>query len=134
METLRVGQFVEIKRIVADADVDRFAEATGDRNPVHLDEDFAKTTRFGGRIAHGMLVASYISAAIASDLPGPGSIYMGQTLKFVLPVRIGDTITVRLEVIEVIREKSRARLSTVCRNQAGETVLEGEALVLVPSA
>jgi 3-hydroxybutyryl-CoA dehydratase len=134
IDALRVGMHVERTRLVTEADVKRFADATGDQNPVHLDEAFAATTRFGGRIAHGLLVAGHISAAIAADLPGPGSIYLGQTLKFVHPVKLGDEITVRLEVIEVVQEKARARLTTICRNQAGEVVIEGEATVLVPKA
>jgi acyl dehydratase len=100
---------------------------------VHLDEEYARTTRFGGTIAHGMFVASLISTALALDLPGPGTIYLGQTLRFVRPVRVGDAVTVRLEVLETIPDKNRARLRTTCLNDAGETVIEGEATVLVPA-
>jgi acyl dehydratase len=131
-ESLVVGQSVEVPTVVTAHIVELFAEATGDRNPVHLDEEFAAKSRFGGRIAHGMLTAGFVSAAIASKLPGPGSIYMGQTLRFTKPVKLGDTVTVKLEVIEIIAEKKRVRLSTVCRNQNGETVMEGEATVMVP--
>lgn len=131
---LVVGATAERRRRVSEEDIVAFAEATGDRNPVHLDEVFARNTRFGGRIAHGMLVASFISAVLADELPGPGTIYLGQSLRFITPVRIGDEITTRVEVLEIISEKSRARLSTVCRNQDGITVLEGEATVLLPSA
>lgn len=132
IESLVVGQSVEVPTVVTAHMVELFAEATGDRNPVHLDEEFAAKTKFGGRIAHGMLTAGFVSAAIASKLPGPGSIYMGQTLRFTRPVKLGDTVTVKLEVIEIIAEKKRVRLSTVCTNQNGETVMEGEATVMVP--
>ena len=132
IESLVVGQSVEVPTVVTAQMVELFAEATGDRNPVHLDEEFAAKTKFGGRIAHGMLTAGFVSAAIASTLPGPGSIYMGQTLRFTRPVKLGDTVTVKLEVIEIIAEKKRVRLSTVCTNQNGETVMEGEATVMVP--
>lgn len=132
IESLVVGQSVEVPTVVTAHMVELFAEATGDRNPVHLDEEFAAKTKFGGRIAHGMLTAGFVSAAIASKLPGPGSIYMGQTLRFTRPVKLGDTVTVKLEVIEIMAEKKRVRLSTVCTNQNGETVMEGEATVMVP--
>lgn len=132
IESLIIGQSVEVPTVVTAHMVELFAEATGDRNPVHLDEEFAAKTKFGGRIAHGMLTAGFVSAAIASKLPGPGSIYMGQTLRFTRPVRLGDTVTVKLEVIEIVAEKKRVRLSTVCTNQNGETVMEGEATVMVP--
>ena len=89
---------------------------------------------FGGRIAHGMLVASLISAAIAMKLPGPGSIYMSQSLRFTRPVRIGDTVTARVEVLELIAEKSRVRVKTECRNQSGDVVITGEAMLFVPAA
>jgi 3-hydroxybutyryl-CoA dehydratase len=132
IESLSPGVSVETSTTITAREIDLFAEATGDRNPVHLDEEFAATTQFGGRIAHGMLTAGLVSAAIASKLPGPGSIYLGQTLRFTKPVRLGDTVTVRLEVIEVITAKRRVRLATTCTNQNGETVLDGEATVMVP--
>ena len=131
-EDITVGQTAEYSKRITDADVMMFAEVTGDFNPVHTDEEAAAKTRFGGRIAHGMLSAGLISAAIASKLPGPGSIYLGQTLKFTAPVRLGDTVTTTLEVIELL-SKNRVRLSTTCRNQKGETVVEGEATVMVVS-
>ena len=131
-DSLAVGQSVTVPTVVTARIVELFAEATGDKNPVHLDEEFAARSRFGGRIAHGMLTAGFVSAAIASRLPGPGSIYMGQTLRFTKPVKLGDTVTVKLEVVEIIPEKKRVRLSTVCTNQKGETVMEGEATVMVP--
>jgi acyl dehydratase len=132
LETLAMGQTAEQSTTITSRHVELFAEATGDRNPVHLDEDAAARTQFGGRIAHGMLTAGLVSAAIASRLPGPGSIYLGQTLRFTKPVRIGDTVTVKLEVIEKIPAKRRVRLATTCTNQKGETVMDGEATVMVP--
>lgn len=129
---LAVGQSAEMTKTVMEDDITAFAKVSGDYNPVHLDEEAARKTMFGGRIAHGMLGASVISAAIAMKLPGPGSIYLGQTLRFTKPVRIGDTVTARIEVVEVIAPKKRVRLATTCRNQNGEVVIDGEATVMVP--
>lgn len=129
-EELVVGQTAEYSKTVTDDDVMSFAKVTGDFNPVHVDEEAAAKTRFGGRIAHGMLSAGFVSAAIANRLPGSGSIYIGQTLRFTAPVRIEDTITVTLTVTELL-SKNRVKLSTICRNQRGETVLDGEATILV---
>jgi 3-hydroxybutyryl-CoA dehydratase len=129
---VRVGSRAHRTQVVSADAVMGFADATGDRNPVHVDEAYAAKTRFGGRIAHGMLIASYISAALAEDLPGPGTIYAGQTLRFLRPVRIGDEITVTLEVVEIMAAKSRARIATTCRDQHGEVVVDGEATVLLP--
>ena len=131
-EDLAVGQHAEHAKTVTEADVVLFAGVTGDFNPAHVDAVAAARSRFGGRIAHGMLSAGFISAAIAMRLPGPGSIYLGQTLRFTAPVRIGDTITARVEVLELVPGKRRVKLSTVCRNQRGETVIDGEATVLLP--
>ncbi|MGI9044901.1 MAG: MaoC family dehydratase [Gemmatimonadaceae bacterium] len=132
IDSLTAGQSAEVSTVVTSRLIELFAEATGDMNPVHLDEQIASKSQFGGRIAHGMLTAGFVSAAIASKLPGPGSIYLGQTLRFTKPVRIGDTITVKLEVVEVISAKRRVRLATTCTNQHGETVMDGEATVMVP--
>ena len=132
LDELAVGQWAEHAKSVTDADVVLFAGVTGDFNPVHVDAEAAARSMFGGRIAHGMLSAGLISAAIAMRLPGPGSIYLSQTLRFTKPVRIGDTVTARVEVLEVIAAKRRVRLATTCRNQHGEVVLDGEAMVLVP--
>ena len=132
LDELAVGQWAEHAKSVTDADVVLFAGVTGDFNPVHVDAEAAARSMFGGRIAHGMLSAGLISAAIAMRLPGPGSIYLSQTLRFTKPVRIGDTVTARVEVLEVIAAKHRVRLATTCRNQHGEVVLDGEATVLVP--
>ena len=129
-EDLAVGQSAEYSKTITADDVTMFAGITGDFNPVHMDEEAAAKTRFGGRIAHGMLSAGLISAAIANRLPGSGSIYLGQTLKFTAPVRIGDTVTVSVSVLELLSKK-RVRLSTTCANQKGETVIEGEATVLM---
>lgn len=129
---LQAGQWAEMHKTVSESDVAGFATISGDFNPVHMDEAVAAKSRFGGRIAHGMLSAGFISACLAMQLPGPGSIYLGQTLSFKHPVRIGDTITTKVEVLEWNEGKRRARLATTCRNQQGEIVIEGEALVMVP--
>jgi len=129
---LAVGQSAETTRTVTERDIALFAEVTGDHNPVHFDEAYAATTRFGGRIAHGMLTAGLVSGVLGMKLPGPGVVYIAQTLRFLRPVRIGETVTARVEVLEILVEKGRARLSTTCRNQQGEAVLDGEAVVLVP--
>lgn len=129
-DELFVGQTAEYSKTVTDADVMAFAGVTGDFNPVHVDAEAAAKTRFGGRIAHGMLGGGLISAAIANRLPGPGSIYLAQSLKFTAPVRLDDTVTVTVEVIELLPKK-RVRLSTRCRNQNGEAVIDGEATVLM---
>ncbi len=132
IEELQIGQSAEFAKTVMSEDVVRFAEITGDFNPVHLDEAAAAKSRFGGRIAHGMLTAGLISATLAGKLPGPGSVYLAQTLRFTAPVRIGDTVTTRVEVTELNVPKRRVKLSTVCRNQKGEIVVDGEATVLLP--
>lgn len=133
LEEITVGKTAEYSKTVTDPDVMAFARVTGDFNPVHVDEAAAAQTRFGGRIAHGMLSAGFISAAIGNKLPGPGSIYLGQTLRFTLPVRIGDTITATITVTELL-SKRRFKLSTVCTNQNGEKVLDGEATVMLDEA
>lgn len=132
IDAISVGQRAELSTEVTAHRVEMFAEATGDMNPVHLDEEAGRKSKFGGRVAHGMLTAGFVSAAIASELPGPGSIYMGQTLRFTRPVKLGDTVNVRLEVLEVNTAKRRVRLATTCTNQNGETVMDGEATVMVP--
>lgn len=128
--TLSVGDSAEITKTIEQADIDAFARVTGDHNPVHVDEEFAKTTRFGRRIAHGMLTASLISAVLANKLPGEGSVYLGQTLQFVAPVFPGDEITARVTVREIREDKPILKLETVCVNQRDETVVRGEATVL----
>jgi len=126
-----VGDSAEITKTIEQADIDAFANVTGDHNPVHVDEEFAKTTRFGRRIAHGMLTASLISAVLANKLPGEGSVYLGQTLQFVAPVFPGDEITARVTVREIREDKPILKLETVCVNQRDEIVIRGEATVLV---
>ena len=133
-EELAVGMHAEHAKTVTEADVVLFAGITGDFNPVHVDDVAASASTFGGRIAHGMLSAGLVSAAIAMKLPGPGSIYLSQSLRFTKPVRIGDTVTARVEVLELVPGRGRVRLGTECRNQAGDLVLTGEALIFVPSA
>lgn len=129
----RVGQAGEFAKTITEADVASFATLSGDFNPVHLDEVAAGATRFGGRIVHGMLVAALIGSALSMRLPGPGTVYLRQSLRFAKPVRIGDTVTARVEIVELIAEKGRMRLTTVCRNQHDEVVVEGEALVIPPA-
>lgn len=131
-EELEVGLSAEFAKTVTEADVVLFAGITGDFNPAHVDQTAAERGMFGGRIAHGMLSAGFISTVLAMKLPGPGTIYLSQSLRFRAPVRIGDTVTARAEVVEVFPARRRVRLATVCSNQRGETVLDGEALVLVP--
>lgn len=131
---LAVGQSATMSRTISEADIARYAELTGDFNPVHLDAAWAAESRFKGRIAHGMLTAGLISAVVGMKLPGPGAVYMSQSLKFVGPVRIGDTITARAEVLELVPERRRVRLATICTNQQGDVVLEGEALLKVDDA
>jgi len=114
--------------------VERFGEAVGDLNPIHFDEAFAKTTRFGRRIAHGMLSASLISAVIGNKLPGPGSIYISQTLHFTSPVYLGDELTAKVTVLSVRQDKPIATLETICSKQDGTVVLKGEAVVAFPSS
>jgi 3-hydroxybutyryl-CoA dehydratase len=125
-----IGDSAEMTKTIEQADIEAFAALTGDHNPVHVDEEFAKTTRFGRRIAHGMLTASLISAVLANKLPGEGSIYLGQTLQFVAPVFPGDTITARVTVKEIREGRPVIKLETVCMNQRDELVLRGEATVL----
>jgi 3-hydroxybutyryl-CoA dehydratase len=131
-DQLTVGDTDRFSKTVTDADIYLFAGVTGDLNPAHIDEHYAQGTFFKTRIAHGMLSAGFISAVIGTRLPGPGSVYMRQTLNFLAPVRIGDTVTATVEVIEKIEEKKRIRLRTTCANQEGTAVLEGEALVSPP--
>lgn len=133
IDAVKVGDSAELAKTVTESDIALFAGVTGDFNPVHIDAVAAERSMFGGRIAHGMLSAGFISAVLAMRLPGPGSVYLSQTLRFTKPVRIGDTVTARVEVLEVIAAKRRVRLATTCRNQRGETVVEGEAVVMIDS-
>jgi 3-hydroxybutyryl-CoA dehydratase len=131
-EDLKVGMEASYVRRITDEDIRAFAAVSGDSNPIHLDEAFAAQSMFKGRIAHGILAASFISKVIGMQLPGPGSIYMSQSLNFRAPVRIGDEVTATVTVAELVPEKKRAVLTTHC-SVAGKAVLEGEALVKVPS-
>ncbi len=132
LDDLTIGMTAAYEHVVTEQDVVQFADISGDRNPVHLDEDYARTTRFKGRIVHGMLSASFLSTTIASRLPGPGTIYLTQNLSFRAPVRIGDLVEARVTVTEIIRDRARVVLKTVCR--VGETVVvDGDALVVVPA-
>ena len=130
---INIGDSAQYTRTLTEEDVLLFAQVSGDINPVHLDEDFAKSTPFGGRIAHGIWSASLVSAAIATELPGPGSIYLGQNLKFKRPVYINDTLTVELEIKEKIDKRQRVLIDCKVLNQKGQTVLTGEADVMAPS-
>lgn len=130
-EDLRLGQSAVYARTVTEADIVLFAGVSGDTNPVHINEEFASGTMFSGRIAHGMLTASLISAVIGTRLPGPGAIYVSQTLRFKAPVRIGDTVTARATITDLVPDKRRATIATVATVR-NKVVLEGEAIVMVP--
>lgn len=130
MTEFKEGDSASFAKTITDADIVLFAGVTGDTNPVHIDAEYAKGTRFGGRIAHGMLTASLISTVIGTRLPGPGAIYMGQTLKFLAPVQLGDTITASAILTTYDQAKGKMTLATTCRNQREEDVVSGEATVL----
>jgi 3-hydroxybutyryl-CoA dehydratase len=132
IDDLKPGMSESFSRTVSERDVTLFGEVSGDINPVHFDEAFAKTTPFKGRIAHGVLTASYISTVLGMKMPGPGTIFMSLMTRFKAPVRIGDTVTATCTVREVVPEKRRVLFDCTCR--VGETVvLEGEALVMAPA-
>ncbi len=128
---LHIGQFAEVVHTITEEDIQTFGDLSGDYNPLHFDEEWAKTTMFKGRIAHGLLGAAFISTAIGMKLPGPGTIYLGHSMKFMRPVRIGDTITARVEVASLNDEKQRVTLKTICTNQNQDVVIEGEALIKI---
>ena len=128
---LSVGQTAEVSHIVVEHDIETFAAVSGDTNPVHLDEAYAKTTTFGGRIAHGMLSVAYISAVLGTKLPGPGAIYLSQSTRFRRPVRIGDEVIARVTVKALDDKRGHVTLETVCL-VAGKAVVDGEAVVMVP--
>jgi 3-hydroxybutyryl-CoA dehydratase len=132
IDKLNIGDTAKFAKTVSESDIYLYAGITGDFNPAHINEDYAKNTFFKTRIAHGMLSAGFISTVIGNELPGTGSIYVKQDLRFLAPVRIGDTITARVEVIEIMDGKNRVRLKTVCVNQEGTQVLDGEAIVSPP--
>lgn len=132
IEELRVGDSAEFSKTVSESDIYVFSGVSGDLNPAHINEQFAARTSFQTRIAHGILTAGFVSAVIGCKLPGPGTIYIKQELNFREPVRIGDTITARVEVAEIIPEKNRVRLKTTAVNHNGIIVLDGDALVSPP--
>jgi len=134
IDQLSVGDSAEFSKTVSASDIYLFAGVTGDMNPAHIDEEYAKDTFFKGRIAHGMLAAGFVSAVLGTRLPGPGTIYLSQNLSFKAPVPIGATITARVEVAELTPDKNRVRLKTTCTDQTGNVVLDGEAVVLAPKA
>ncbi|WP_079201217.1 MaoC family dehydratase [Pseudomonas sp. CC6-YY-74] len=130
-DALEVGQTASYSKTVEERDIQLFAAVSGDRNPVHLDAEYAATTMFKQRIAHGMFSGALISAAVACELPGPGTIYLGQQMRFTAPVKLGDTLTVRLEILEKL-PKFRVRVATRVFNQHDELVVDGEAEILAP--
>ena len=132
VEDISVGMSAETAKTITEADILLFTAVSTDTNAVHLDEEYGKTTMFGGRIAHGMLSASLLSAVLGTRLPGPGVIYVGQSLRFKAPVRIGDTVHAKVTVKEVITEKARVVLDTVC-TVGGKVVIDGEATVMATS-
>ena len=132
IEEIEVGDAAQFSKTISESDVYLFTGVTGDFNPAHVNEEYAKNTFFKTRIAHGMLSSGLISTILGTKLPGPGTIYMKQDLRFLAPVHIGDTISACAEVIEVIPEKNRVKLKTYCVNQENTTVLDGEAMVSPP--
>ncbi|MTK12185.1 MAG: MaoC family dehydratase [Clostridiaceae bacterium] len=132
IDQIKVGDKVSIEKTISETDVYLFAGITGDLNPAHVNQVASEKTMFKSRIAHGVLVSGFISACLGMHLPGPGTIYMGQQLKFTAPVYIGDTIKAEVEVIEMNVEKNRVKLRTACTNQNGKVVVDGEALVMPP--
>ena len=134
IEELKVGDTARFSKTISESDVYMFAGVTGDLNPAHVNEEYAKGTFFKTRIVHGMLTASLISTVVGTMLPGPGTVYMRQEVSFLAPVKFGDTITAIAEVAEIIADKKRVRLKTYCINQENQTVVDGEALVSPPRA
>ncbi|MFH1335121.1 MAG: MaoC family dehydratase [Candidatus Zixiibacteriota bacterium] len=131
--TLKIGDSAEYSKTITESDIYQFAAITGDYNPVHVDELYAQKTRFKTRIAHGLLTAGLISTVLANKLPGPGTIYLKQELNFYAPVHIGDTITARVEIAAIDTKMNRVHLRTICRNQHAVIVLDGEAVVKIPT-
>ena len=129
IEDLKIGQTAQQSKTITETDIILFSAVSMDTNAIHIDEDYAKTTRFGTRIVHGMLTGSLISSVLANRLPGPGTIFLTQTMKFLAPVHPGATITAEVKVLEIFPEKNRVRLETTC-SVGGKRVLEGEALVM----
>lgn len=134
IDTIQIGDSASFSKTVTESDIILFAGISGDFNPAHMNSDSAKDSVFGQRIAHGMLSAAFISNVLGNQLPGPGTIYMGQEIRFVKPVFIGDTVTATVTVVERIEEKNRLKLETVVKNQKGEPVITGFATVMPPKA
>ena len=132
IDELKVGDSAKISKTITETDIENFARATGDFNPIHLDQAYAEKTVFKERIAHGLLSVGLLSSILGNILPGHGTIYLSQEVRFLAPVRIGDTITARVEVIELIPEKNRAKFKTTCINQEGKEVVEGIAWGMPP--
>ena len=132
LDQLKIGETAEFSRTVTESDINRFAEASGDSNPIHMDQAYAEKTPFKGRIAHGVMGLAFISNVLGNILPGRGTIYVSQEAHFLAPVRIGDTITTRVEVLEFFPEKNRVKLKTTCTNQDGKPVVDGTAWVMAP--
>jgi len=131
---LKIGDAAEFGKTITESDIYLYAGVTGDFNPAHLNEEYAKKTFFKTRIAQGMLIAGFVSGLLGVGLPGPGTVYIRQELDFLAPVHIGDTITARVEVLEIMDDKNRIRVRTSCTNQDGTKVLDGEAIVSPPKA
>lgn len=129
---MKVGDFATFTKTVSENDVYQFAGVTGDFNPAHVNAEFAKASVFKERIAHGMLSAGFISTVLGTRLPGPGAIYIKQELSFLAPVKIGDTITAKVEVSKIMEDKNRVVLKTTCTNQNGKDVVDGEAVMMPP--
>lgn len=132
IQQLKIGASAQISKTITESDIELFARATGDFNPVHLDQAYAEKTQFGGRIAHGLLSVGLLSALLGNTLPGHGTIYLSQEVKFLAPVRIGDTIAAKVEVLDLIYEKNRAKFRTTCTNQDGKLVADGIAWTMPP--
>ncbi|HDG9776733.1 TPA: MaoC family dehydratase [Raoultella planticola] len=132
VEQLKIGMFSNFEKTITETDVQLFAGVSGDINPIHISKLAGERSIFGSRVAHGILVSGLISAVIGMQLPGPGTIYLGQDIKFCAPVFIGDTINAQAEVIEIKKEKNIVKLATKCTNQEGKVVIEGVAIVMPP--
>ena len=134
IETIHIGDSASVSKTVTETDVYLFAGITGDLNPAHVNDEVSSKTMFKGRIAHGMLSAGFISAVLGMYLPGPGTIYLGQELKFTKPVKFGDTVTATATVVEKMDDKNIVKLETICTNQNGDVVIKGMATVMPPKA
>jgi 3-hydroxybutyryl-CoA dehydratase len=132
IDELKVGDSAQFSKTITETDINDFARVTGDFNPVHLDQGYAEKTIFKGRIAHGLISIGLLSSILGNILPGYGTIYLSHDIKFLAPVKIGDTITARVEVIELVQEKNRAKFKTICMNQDGKEVVDGIAWAMPP--